>query len=29
MMTMDQALKEALQKNLIDEPTALAYMESQ
>ncbi len=29
MMTMDQALKDALQQNLIDEPTALAYMESQ
>jgi len=29
MSTMDQALKEALQKNLIDEATALAYMEGQ
>jgi len=28
MVTMDQALKEALNDNLIDEPTALAYMES-
>jgi twitching motility protein PilT len=29
MMTMDQALKEALNKNLIDEATALAYMEAE
>jgi twitching motility protein PilT len=29
MVTMDQALKEAMQKDLIDEPTALAYMETQ
>ena len=27
MTTMDQALKDALQRGLIDEPTALAYME--
>ncbi|MBI4090930.1 MAG: type IV pili twitching motility protein PilT, partial [Candidatus Komeilibacteria bacterium] len=28
MTTLDQALKDSLQRNLIDEPTALAYMES-
>jgi len=28
MITMDQALKDALQKNLIDEATAVSYMES-